>query len=379
MTSPWRLLWPILLLLLLPLLAAWHAYPDHLPPGFGIFPPTEGPDAPGYSQPIFINMALVVLAIIALYLFPQWFGFKKVEPTPPSASSKLPWWFWAGLITTGFFWWLMWSHSMAFGKLVYYAFSPMWWGFIVMLDGIVYSRSGGKSFITTRTRTFLFSIAVSVVGWCLFEYFDYFVLENWYYPNSTTETIPALSHATVVALFLIAYTTVWPAIFEWYTLLQTFPRLVARYSDGPRIALSGNMMLWGGLGIIVLMVYFPHPLFWGVWVGTTAVFAGTLMRLGIDNPISTIAQGNWSPALLIALASGLNGLFWEFWNHGSNLPGTIATNPNYWIYDIPYVNVIHLFSEMPLLGYFGYLPFGILVWVVFIWAGKLFNVDTRLN
>jgi hypothetical protein len=55
------------------------------------------------------------------------------------------------------------------------------------------------------------------------------------------------------------------------------------------------------------------------------------------------------------------------------------TNPNYWIYDIPFVNVIHVFSEMPLLGYFGYLPFGILVWVVFVWAGALFGFDASLE
>jgi hypothetical protein len=54
------------------------------------------------------------------------------------------------------------------------------------------------------------------------------------------------------------------------------------------------------------------------------------------------------------------------------------TNPNYWQYNIPYVNVIHIFSEMPLLGYFGYIPFGVLVWQVFIWSGKMFNFDSQI-
>jgi len=81
----------------------------------------------------------------------------------------------------------------------------------------------------------------------------------------------------------------------------------------------------------------------------------------------------------VALSSLCNGFFWELWNWGSNAnPALPATNPNYWIYDIPYVNVIHIFSEMPLLGYMGYMPFGILVWVVFIWLGALFGFDTGL-
>jgi hypothetical protein len=54
------------------------------------------------------------------------------------------------------------------------------------------------------------------------------------------------------------------------------------------------------------------------------------------------------------------------------------TNPNYWVYDIPYVNVIHIFSEMPLLGYMGYMPFGVLALVMWIWAGNVFGFDTKI-
>ena len=90
-------------------------------------------------------------------------------------------------------------------------------------------------------------------------------------------------------------------------------------------------------------------------------------------------------SLLLPLAAAWfvygNGLVREFWNHGSEYPNPLApvVPLNYWVYDVPYVNVIHLYSEMPLLGYFGYLPFGILIWVWFIWAGKLFGFDTSLT
>lgn len=382
MQNKWGLIWPILLVLLLPLAASWFAYPQtHLPPGFGIFPP--GPTAveppPGFNLTVFVIAALAVLAIILLYLFPQWFGFKP--PATDSATAgrtvRYPIWFWIGAVLTLFFWWLMWERETPFGGLVYYAFSPMWWGFILLLDGIVYRRSGGYSLLASRTRTFIISAVVSIGGWCFFEYYNYFALDNWYYPN---RDLPALSHGTVVSLFLIAYTTVWPAIFEWYTLLNTFPKLVARYANGPRLALSGNTLLWGGFALIVGMVFFPYPLFWAQWVGSMAVFSGILIRMGIPSPFTGLAEGNWSPIALIALSSFLNGLFWEVWNWGSAhyIAGLPSTNPNYWIYDIPYVNVIHIHAEMPLLGFAGYLPFGIMVWVVFIWAGKLFGFDTRL-
>ena len=50
-----------------------------------------------------------------------------------------------------------------------------------------------------------------------------------------------------------------------------------------------------------------------------------------------------------ALAALLCGFFWEMWNFHS-----LAK----WIYQVPYVQRYPIF-EMPLLGYAGYLPFGL--------------------
>ena len=371
------LIWPLLLLILLPLAASWFAYPEtHLPPGFGVFPPLFVAAPPGFNLTVFIVVLLAEAAVALWLLFPLWFGFQKVTLGPLPAPARLPVWFWIGAVLMGFFWWLMWVRETPFGDLVYYAFTPLWWGFILLLDGIVYRRSGGDSLLASKTKIFVLSALVSLAGWCFFEYFNYFALGNWYYPNST---MPALSHGMIVALFLIAYTTVWPAIFEWYTLLNTFPKFVARYANGPKLALPGGLLLWGGFALIVAIVFFPHPFFWALWVGTLAVFAGALIRLGIPTPFSDMAQGNWSPMILMALASLFNGFFWELWNWGSAHPNALpVTNSNYWMYDVPYVDIIHLFAEMPLLGYFGYLPFGLLVWVMFIWAGRVFGFDTCL-
>lgn len=371
-----RPVFPVLFALVLPLIASWFAYPDtHLPPDFGVFPPQYVADAPGFNLLVFCIIALAEILVITLYLIPALFGFKKVAPEPRSQTVALPIWFWIGLVVTLFFWWLMWSRVTIFGDLVYYAFTPMWWGFIFVLDGLVYRYSNRQSLFASKPKTFLMTAIVSLAGWYLFEYFNYFALGNWYYPNST---MPELSHQTIVIIFLLAYTTVWPAIFQWYTLLNTCPRLVSRFSQGPKISLNGNLLIWLGLIILVLMVFWPYPFFWALWIGPLLVFAGVLIRSNIWSPFSAMADGNWSPALLMALSAMLNGFFWEFWNYGSAHPAEPVTNPNYWVYDIPYINVIHIFSEMPLLGYMGYMPFGVLAWVIFIWAGKVFGFNTDL-
>lgn len=374
----WRLVWPILAALLLPLIGAWFAYPGtHLPPGFGEFPPTFVNDAPPFVLWVFLLVAALALVVTAFLLRPGWFGFRPGPSPSPAAKARLPWWFWLGAVLTVFFWWLMWARVTPFGALVYYAFTPLWWGFILVLDGLTYRLRGGRSLLASRPWTVVLSALVSIGGWGVFEYFDYFALGNWYYPNAD---MPALSHAMVVFLFIVAYTTVWPAIFEWITLLEAFPAFVARYARGPRLALSSSLLLWGGLTLLAVVPFFPYPLFWALWVGPLAVITGALMRAGIWTPFTPMAEGDWSPVVLAALGSLFNGFFWELWNYGSAHPDpTLQTNPNYWVYDVPYVNVIHLWAEMPLLGYFGYLPFGLLVWVLYIWAGKVFGFDPSIS
>jgi len=374
----WKLLWPVILTIIVPLAVAWFVYPEtHLPPGFGEFPPQFVQDAPGFSLPYFIIMLLSVIFITALIIMPKWFGFKGGEVKPmPTSTKSLPWWFWVGGLFCGFFWWLMWARETPFGDLVFWSFTPLWWGFIFLLDGIVYKRNNGASLFATKPVTLFISGVVSVVGWVYFEFYDYFVMSNWYYPNAYQ--IP-WSRWVLTVEFLLTYSMITPVFFQWYNLFNTFPRFVARYQNGPKMPLNGDIMIIVGLLTIAALVVFPYGLFWAVWIGPFAVMTGILMKYDIWNPFTDIAKGNWAAGVLIALASMLNGVFWEFWNYGSANPTDPVTNPNYWVYNVPYVDVIHIFSEMPLLGYWGYLPFGVLVWQVFIWSGKFFGFNPDIN
>lgn len=366
----WRLVWPVIALAVVPI-ATSLIYYGHLPVGFGVFPPQLVTTSPPFLWWYFAIVLILALAVVTLYLHPGIFGFKGGTPQPPAATVKFPWWGWASIPVVLFFWYLMWVRTTPFGDLVYYAFSPLWWGFIFFLDAIVYKRNGGVSLASSKPKTLLISAAVSLVGWLFFEFFDYFVDENWYYPHANI-----LPHKITVAVYLIAYTTVWPAVFVWYNLLNTFPNFVARYQNGPKVNFNGTWLLYGGFAAMAIMVILPLPMFWMVWIGPFAVFSGILILLNINNPFTSMAQGNWSPILIIALACFANGFVWEMWNYGSMADTSIPpTNPNYWKYNIPYVYIPRILSEMPVLGYFGYMPFGVLCWQFFIWAGKLFKFD----
>jgi hypothetical protein len=68
-----------------------------------------------------------------------------------------------------------------------------------------------------------------------------------------------------------------------------------------------------------------------------------------ESLFAPLARGDGRPVLLPALAALVCGFFWELWNWGSAAQ---------WHYSVPYVQGLSIF-EMPLLGYAGYLPFGV--------------------
>jgi len=69
---------------------------------------------------------------------------------------------------------------------------------------------------------------------------------------------------------------------------------------------------------------------------------------------SEMAAGDWRGAVSAALAALFCGWFWEMWNYFS-----LAK----WEYSVPLVHRFLIF-EMPLLGYGGYLPFGLVCIVI---------------
>lgn len=377
----WKLIWPILVSIILPLAISYFIYPNHLPPGFGEYPPqfTSRQSTPEFNLTVFIGLSVICFTFTVWLIVPRWFGFKGGPlEMRPAKKAPLPWWFYLGTAMMLFFWWLMWSHSTAFGELVYWAFSPLWWGFMLFLDGIVYRRNNGVSLINNKPRTMLIAYVVSIFGWVYFEFYDYFVLGNWYYPHAFDAP---WSRATLIFEFLITYGTITVMFFEWHSLFKTFPSFAARYKNGWKMPLTGNILIIGGVILTALMVIMPYPFFWVVWIGPFAIVSGALMNAGIDNTFIRIREhGDWSDGVLFGLASLFNGVVWEFWNYGSmHLGITTPTNPNYWDYNIPYVDAIYIFSDMPLLGYWGYIPFGVLVWQTFIWAGHLCNFNTDID
>jgi hypothetical protein len=360
----------LLLATFLPLAGGWLHW-HGLPPGYGLFPPQHVQDQPGFNALYFWAGVGVVAIMILFLLFPRLFGFKPVAPEPDPGWGKLPGWFWPGVGVMLASWGAMWFGQ---GLIARFSFVPLWWGFIYALDGLVYARQHGRSIVRDRKHEMLILAMVSMVGWYVFEYWNYFVVENWYYPYANL-----LSPFGNLVWYSLSYTTVWPACFEWYMLLATIPAIRQRWSDGPAIRLGRGVwagVLLLGFGLSFAMGVWPYFLFWALWIGSLLSLLAALELSGFWTPFDPGGRGDWSRLIMMGLATFFNGYVWEFWNYGSQaFRHGVPTNPNYWIYDIPYMNVIHLFSEMPFLGYFGYLFFGVLVWVYWLVVAHLIEID----
>lgn len=362
----------------LPLLGSMAKW-GRLPKGYGEFPSQKIVEDPGFSEMYFTIAVIVALFIVMFLVFPKLFGFKKVE-TNKKIKQKVgfPTWFWWSLPVLAVSWIFMWGRVKIFISLEYYTFVPLWWAFIMILDGIVYKRNNGVSLVSKKPHMMQLIAVVSCLSWFVFEYLNFFVLENWYYPNNEIFT-----NFGNIFWFALSYTTVLPAIFEWYMLLKTFDFFKNRYSNGPKLSVSKKLLvIYYILGLILAfgMGYYPFELFWVLWVALVPLLSAAMGIMGYWTPFTSIKKGNWSPMLLIAIATVLNGFFWEFWNFGSEwFHNGMPTNPNYWQYSVPYLDKVHIFSEMPILGYFGYLFFGINCWILWLVSSYIFEFDSDFD
>ena len=95
--------------------------------------------------------------------------------------------------------------------------------------------------------------------------------------------------------------------------------------------------------------FFSRKLFPLLWTAPLLVITAAQRLSGSPTIFAAIEEGDWRPIWLPAMAALVCGFFWEMWNYKS-----LA----HWHYSVPYVARYHLF-EMPILGYAGYLPFGL--------------------
>jgi hypothetical protein len=337
----------LLLLLALPLagasLARRHPLAQYLE-----FPPVSRYVVHAtFSWPVFAAMAAGIALALLPFVRRMVQGQRQMPSTPGSADRPFPLWGWAGLALGMAAWILAWSRFEWFRPLQAYTFTPLWIGYIVAVNALTERRSG-RCLLRERPVYMLKLAALSAAFWWSFEYLNRFV-QNWFYLE--VEDLGALGY---FLLGTLPFSTVLPAVLSTEEWLQTYPRLTAgldafaplRFRRPRPLAALG--LLAGAGGLAALPVW-PNAFFPFLWLAPLAMLTAIQILHREPTVFAGVDRGDWRRIVRLALAALVCGFFWEMWNWHSLCK---------WVYAVPYVNRFRIF-EMPLLGFAGYVPFGL--------------------
>ena len=301
----------------------------------------------GYNGGAFILIGLLDLVMLAgiVFLFRQ--SKKRAKPRYPRACGLLPFWGWWALALTFAGWLLAWTRFAWFAPLQANTFCIPWIGYILFINALCQMRSG-RSLMSETPMRFLLLFPASAIFWWFFEYLNRFV-QNWYYINAQD-----FSPAGYTVLASLAFSTVLPAVLSTYRLLLTWPSFNPGLADVLPLALPGGKIaaavsLLATSAILALIGVYPDYLFPVVWVAPLLIITGFQALTGRPTLFFSLRSGDWRAIAASAAAALICGFLWEMWNSHS-----LAR----WAYAVPFVNRFHIFA-MPLLGYGGYLPFGL--------------------
>ncbi len=248
---------------------------------------------------------------------------------------------WLGLLLILIFWPLIWFLP---GPRSHFAFFPLWTGFALTLDALVWRRRG-TSLLTRDWRAFIGLFMLSAPVWWLFELLNWRT-RNWHYVGR--ELFSDLTYGVLASL---AFSTVIPAVFEAAELVATCS-FIQRFRHGPHLRPTRRLLLGffvaGWLMLTVLWLW-PRYGFPFIWLSLFFVLEPINAWLGHRTLFQATQRGDWRPVFALWIGVLLCAFFWEFWNYWS-FPK--------WVYTVPFVDFGHIF-EMPLLGYGGYLPFAL--------------------
>jgi hypothetical protein len=316
-----------------------------LEPYFDLPPLTRYVEHAGFSWFTFLLIGSLTVVAASPFLFAV-FGARVVR-AQGRTPGRFPIWGWGGVALTLVGWGLAWTRVPGLAPVQPFTFLPLWVGYIAIVNALVAWRTG-RCPLTDDPMRYGALFPLSAVFWWFFEYLNRFV-QNWYYVG-----IEDFGELEYVAWSSLAFATVLPAVGATQAFLMSFPRLhsgleravVVDLARSRGAALATLIAASLGLYSIGLWPDFTYPM---LWLAPLGILIGLQSLFGLQHAFVPVVRGDWRGVWTWALAALVCGVFWETWNFYSQAK---------WVYAVPFVHRWEVF-EMPLLGYAGYLPFGL--------------------
>ena len=273
-----------------------------------------------------------------------------------SSPKYFPFYGWIGLTLLLLFWILNWSLS---GLRTHWGFFPLWLGYTIFVDAVVYSRKG-TSLIARNLKLFIGLFLISIPSWWLFELYNT-ITNNWLYDGRQFFT-----NIEYYLLASLSFSTVMPAVFETSELVGTFKwinHLNIKREIEPSLKTVWFLIITGIL-VLVMIIVLPEIFYPFVWLSAFLIIEPINILMKNNSIFDYTASGEWRTVLALAFGCLICGFFWEMWNYYSY--------PK-WKYNLPMLNTLHVF-EMPLPGYIGYLFFPFELFTIYNFITGIFGI-----
>jgi hypothetical protein len=224
---------------------------------------------------------------------------------------------WIGLALIAVSWPFSWLLP---GLRTHILFFPLWLGYALTVDGLVWLRKG-TSLLVRSWRRFAALFLLSAPAWWLFELINWRT-QNWQYVGK--EHFSDLVYAILATL---SFSTVMPAVFGTAELVGTMG-WVKRLGRGPIIkptrAVTTGFFV-AGWAMLALLIAWPRYFFPFVWLSIYFIIELINVWLGNHSLANDTGTGDWRPVVALWLGTLICGFFWEMWNFYSSLSLQIST------------------------------------------------------
>ena len=249
----------------------------------------------------------------------------------------------SGAVLTVTAWFVAWSQIPT---LTEHSFFPLWLGYILVVNGLS-QKFFGDSLLRHMRFSFVWLFIISIPMWWGFEYLN-LIVQNWHY--IFPRPISDLEYAIRAS---ISFSTVIPAVLSTAFLFQSLLKSHNLKSNPIHVRpawLAALVLL--GVFFFILVKLFPQEAFPLIWIAPLLFLEPILYLTSNFSILRMLERGEWLLPVSLVTGTLFTGFWWELWNFYS-MPK--------WIYTIPYVDFWRIF-EMPILGYGGYLFFGLIVY-----------------
>ncbi|GJL55231.1 MAG: hypothetical protein NPIRA02_23630 [Nitrospirales bacterium] len=301
---------------------------------------------PGEVSWILFNTTAFGIVLVMTPLLWRLITFPRLSPLKKAPTGSFPIWGWYAIATLAIVWLAAWTRWPGLAGVQLHTFTPLWLSYIVLINALTLMRTR-RCLLVDQPKIFVSLFPVSALFWWVFEYLNRFV-QNWYYlPN---EEVSAFAYVFFGSL---SFSIVLPAVYGTYEFLLSLGRMTEPFRHWWKISLRNEsqlgwlFLLTASLGFISIGLW-PRVLYPLLWISPLLFLLALQLLQGHATILRNLEHGDWRPIIVPAMGGLICGVLWELWNSSS-----LA----HWEYAIPYLHVFEVF-EMPILGYAGYLPFG---------------------